>query len=254
MKSSFKDNFSVQAADYAKFRPTYPDSLFEYLVSLSVKCERAWDCGTGNGQCAVSLAKYFASVIATDPSEKQLANAAPNSRIEYRLGSAEASGLTSDSVDLVTVAQALHWFRLDEFWQEVRRVLHPDGIIGVWCYELMNTTPDIDAIIDRFYRQIVGPYWEFERTLVEKGYRTIEFPFHELETPPFEMSTSWSLRHLKGYLQSWSATQKYIMVNDSNPIALIEADLNAAWGDPELMRLIKWPLSVRVGRNTSSGR
>ena len=245
----FKDNFSVQAGAYAKFRPTYPDSLFDYIVSLCTKRETAWDCGTGNGQCAVSLAKYFNTVIATDPSEKQLANAAPNPRIEYRLGSSEGSDLDGDSCDLVTVAQALHWFQLDKFWAEVRRVLHRNGIIAVWCYELMETTPWIDAIIDRFYRQIVGPYWDFERKLVETGYRTIDFPFDELEPPSFEMSTSWSLVHLKGYLQSWSATQKYMAVNDKNPVELIEADLNSAWGDPESIRLVKWPLSVRVGRS-----
>ena len=245
----FKDNFSAQASAYAKFRPTYPDSLFDYIASLCPKRETAWDCGTGNGQCAVSLAKYFNTVIATDPSEKQLANAAPNPRIEYRLGSSEESDLNGDSCDLVTVAQALHWFQLDKFWAVVRRVLHRNGIIAVWCYELMETTPRIEAIIDRFYRQIVGPYWDFERKLVETGYRTIDFPFDELEPPSFEMSTPWSLAHLKGYLQSWSATQKYMAVNDKNPIELIEADLNAAWGDPESIRLVKWPLSVRVGRS-----
>ena len=254
MRAKFKDNFSIQAADYAKFRPTYPASLFEYLVSLCPKRDKAWDCGTGNGQCAVSLAKYFDAVVATDPSEKQLANATPNPRIEYRLGSAEASGLSADSCDLVTVAQALHWFQLDTFWPEVRRVLQRNGIIAVWCYELMEATPQIDAIIDRYYRQIVGPYWDFERKLVETGYRTMEFPFEELQPPSFEMSTSWSLVHLKGYLQSWSATQKYIAVNGTNPIQLIERDLDAAWDDPDSMRLVTWPLSVRVGRNFRSGR
>ena len=247
---TFKDNFSVQAADYAKFRPTYPDALFEYLVSLCEKRESAWDCGTGNGQCAVSLAKYFDAVIATDPSDKQLANATPNPRIEYRLGSAEASGLSAHSIDLVTVAQALHWFPVEKFWAEVRRVLRPDGIIAVWCYELMNITPQINAIIDRFYRDIVGPYWDFERKLVETGYRTVDFPFREFQPPSFEMSTSWSLGHLKGYLQSWSATQKYVAVNGKNPLTLIDADLSMAWGDPERLCMVKWPLSVRVGRNT----
>ena len=245
---SFKDNFSKQASDYAKFRPRYPDSLFEYLANLCAKRECAWDCGTGNGQCALPLARYFDKVIATDPSEKQLANATQNPRIEYRLGRAEESGLASDSVDLITVAQALHWFDIERFWVEVKRIAHADGIIAVWCYGFLEVAPEVDALVMRFYSEIVGPYWDFERKLVEDGYRSITFPFSELDPPPFAIELSWSLDHLLGYLQSWSATQKYIATNGTPPIELIEADLKEGWGHAQTSRAVKWPLSVRVGR------
>jgi SAM-dependent methyltransferase len=246
---TFKDNFSVQAADYAKFRPRYPDALFAYLAGLCANRQTAWDCGTGNGQCAVPLAKYFSSVIATDPSEKQLAQAESDPRVEYQRGSAEASELPADSMDLITVAQALHWFQIDRFWEEAKRILHRDGVIAVWCYEFLEVAPDIDGVVKHFYADVVGDYWDFERKLVEDGYRSVSFPFPELDPPPFTIQASWSLARLIGYLQSWSATQKFIAQNGTNPVQLIEADLNAAWGDPKSSRKVKWPLSLRIGRN-----
>jgi len=246
--STFKDNFSIQAADYAKFRPHYPPGLFRYLTDLCPERERAWDCGTGNGQCAVALAEFFNEVIATDASQKQLDNAKLHPRVQYRLAPAEQSGLDADSLDLITVAQALHWFRIEDFWNEVRRTLHPGGVIAVWCYVFLEVAPTIDALLNRFYSQIVGPYWDFERKLVEEGYRSISFPFAEIEEPAFAIETSWSMIHLLGYLRSWSATQKFMAVNNSDPTEIIAAELAAAWGDPSELRRVRWPLSVLVGR------
>ena len=248
MTSTFKDNFSTQAADYAKFRPHYPKALFRYLTELCQHRQKAWDCATGNGQCAVALAEFFDQVIATDASQKQLENAKLHSRVQYCLAPAEESGLDADSLDLITVAQALHWFRIDDFWNEVRRTLHSGGVIAVWCYAFLEVAPTIDALLNRFYSEIVGPYWDLERKLVEDGYSSISFPFAEIETPPFAIETSWSLSHLLGYLRSWSATQKFMAVNGRDPTELIAAQLAAAWGDRSQMRPVKWPLSVRVGR------
>ena len=246
---TFKDNFSVQAATYAKFRPHYPETLFRYLADLCNQRKKAWDCGTGNGQCAVALAEFFDQIIATDASQKQLDNATPHPRVRYRLAPAEESGLEPDSVELITVAQALHWFRIDAFWDEVRRTLHPGGVIAVWCYAFLEVAPKVDVLLQRFYADIVGPYWDFERKLVEEGYRSIPFPFAEIEAPPFAIETSWSLNHLLGYLRSWSASQKFMSINGRDPTELIMAQLAAAWGDPSSVRPIKWPLGVRVGRN-----
>jgi SAM-dependent methyltransferase len=245
----FKDHFSAQAEEYAKFRPRYPDGLFRYLAGLCSTREMAWDCATGNGQCAASLARFFDSVIATDASEQQLKSAEPNSRVAYRVASAEASGLNSHSIDLITVAQALHWFEIDSFWKEADRVLKPKGVIAVWCYELLEITPEIDAVVDHFYRNIVGPYRSPERTLVEAGYRSVSFPFLELEAPAFAMEASWSLEHLTGYLQTWSATQKFIAQNGTDPVEIVSRQLQKAWGDMTSTRHVTWPLHVRLGRN-----
>ena len=251
MNEKFKDNFSVQAAEYAKFRPRYPESLFRFLAELCQQRKMAWDCGTGNGQCAVALANFFEDVIATDPSQKQLDNAEPHPRVQYRLASAEQNDIAADSIDLITVAQALHWFRIDDFWKEVRRTLRPGEVVAVWCYGFLEVDPKVHAVVNRYYSEIVGPYWDFERTLVEDGYRSIKFPFDELKTPPFAIEISWSLTHLLGYLRSWSATQKFIAVKGHDPIEIIAPELTAEWGDPAQSRLIKWPLSVRVGRQKS---
>jgi SAM-dependent methyltransferase len=250
VKIDFKDNFSAQAASYATFRPHYPDSLFVYLAGVCQQRRTAWDCGTGNGQCAVSLTKFFDQVIATDASQEQLDKAEPHGRIEYRRARAEESGIIANSTDLITVAQALHWFRMDEFWNEVGRVLHPNGVIAVWCYELLTITPQIDAVVNRFYRETVGRYWDFERTLVEDGYQSVPFPFAELETPSFAIEASWTLGHLLGYLQSWSATQKFLAANGTDPIRIIAPEFAEAWGEPSRSHHVKWPLKIRVGRKT----
>ena len=244
---SFKDLFSGQSSDYAKFRPRYPHELFAYLSSLCVKRERAWDCGTGSGQAAVALTNFFDRVVATDPSEKQLANAERNPRIEYHPATAEHSGLPDRSVDLVTVAQALHWFKHDEFYAEVRRVLPPGAPLAVWCYERCFVDPGIDRIVHELYRNVLGSYWEKERLLVEQGYREVPFPFEELQTSRFEIKMNWSLEHLIGYLGTWSALQKYVAQRGENPLDAFAPRLARAWGAAPV-RPVSWPLSLRVGR------
>jgi SAM-dependent methyltransferase len=245
---SFKDHFSGQAAEYAKFRPSYPAALFEYLAKIVPSRNVAWDCATGSGQAAIALAKHFALVIATDASAKQIRNAERAERVQYRVAPAENSGIESESVDLVTVAQALHWFDLAKFYEEAKRVLNPGGLIAVWNYDFLQATPEIDAAVNRFYHDIVGPFWPPERRVIETGYATLPFPFQEIEAPAFRIEVHWTLPQLIGYLQTWSATQRYIEANGSNPLTLIADELEKAWNDPDAMKLIVWPLTVRIGR------
>jgi SAM-dependent methyltransferase len=242
---NFKDHFSRQAADYAKFRPRYPKELFRWLASVASNTELAWDCATGNGQAAVELANVFGRVIATDASEKQVAKAERHARIEYLLARAEDSGLNSKSVDLITVAQALHWFDLKKFYAEVRRVLKPRGVIAATAYKLATVSPEIDAVVNHYYSDIVGRYWPEERVLVE-NFENLPFPFAGIETPPFEMVAHWSLKQLLGYLRTWSATQRFIAAENRDPLEEIEKELREAWGDE--VRRVVWPLTVRVGK------
>jgi ubiquinone/menaquinone biosynthesis C-methylase UbiE len=248
--NGFADHFSSFSPDYAKYRPDYPACLFAYLAGLAPAMRSAWDCATGSGQAAVGLARHFARVIATDASAAQLESARPNPRIEYRLAAAEDSGLPPGSVDLVTAAQALHWFDRPRFWSEVDRVLVERGIVAVWCYDLLRTDPRIDVVIGRLYRDIVGPYWPPERVLTEERYRTIEFPFEELEPPPFRMELHWTLSDLLGYLRTWSAARRYAAATGEDPILLVEQDLARAWGPPDRPRAILWDLALRIGRKT----
>ena len=243
---TFKDHFSKHAADYAKFRPLYPRELFEYLGSVALSRQLAWDCGTGNGQAAVGLATVFERVIATDASEKQISNAQPHERVEYRLAPAETSGLESGTVDLMMVAQALHWFDLDLFYAEARRVLKPKGLLAASAYNLLQIEAAIDEIVNRFYHEVVGPFWMPERKLVE-NFADLPFPFHEIEPPEFEMTAQWDFEHLIGYLRSWSSTQRFISATGGDPLKHIADELRGAWGDPQQIRKIIWPLVVRIG-------
>jgi SAM-dependent methyltransferase len=244
---SFKDHFSAQAADYAKFRPSYPREFFDYLASIAPSRQLAWDCGTGNGQAAVALALVFDRVIATDASEKQISSAEPHDRVEYCVAPAESSGIESETVDLITVAQALHWFDLDRFYAEAWRVLKPDGVLAASAYNLLQIEPAIDEIVNRYYYEVVGPFWPPERKLVER-FADLPFPFHEIDPPKFEMTAHWNLNHLLGYLRTWSSTQRFIAAKGTDPLDQITDDLRRAWGKPQQTRSISWPLVVRIGR------
>jgi SAM-dependent methyltransferase len=242
----FKDHFSKQAADYATFRPTCPRDLFDYLGSIAPSRQLTWDCGTGNGQAAVELASVFDRVIATDASEKQIANAQPHERVEYRVATAEQSGIQSETIDLIMVAQALHWFDLDRFYAEGHRVLKPNGVLAASAYNLLHIEPAIDEVVNRYYFEVVGPFWPPERKLIEQ-FADLPFPFHEIDSPKFEMTAHWNLEHLIGYLWSWSSTQRFIAANNRDPLDEISKDLRLAWGDPDQMRRVVWPLTLRVG-------
>ena len=244
---SFKDHFSRQATDYVKFRPQYPRALFEFVAANSPDNEFALDCATGNGQAAVALAEFFQQVIALDASAEQIASAQPHDRVEYGVAPAEKTGLPASSVAAITVAQALHWFDLEAFYSEARRVLQPRGVLAVWAYNYLRLSPTVDALVRRFHDEIVGPYWPPERKIVGRGYRDLPFPFDEMPTPAFQIEVRWSLDHLLGYLRTWSATQRFVTENKRDPVGRIESELGRAWGNPAEKKLAIWPLTVRLG-------
>jgi len=244
---SFKDHFSGHAESYASFRPRYSPQLFDFAASLPRRRDLAWDCATGNGQAAVDLAERFVRVIATDASEQQIALAVPHPRVEYRRALAEDSGLASGSVDLVTVASAAHWLDFDRFYAEVERVLAPGGALAVWTYNLPRIAPELDPLVDRLARNLVGPYWPPERRWVNEEYRTLPFPFAEVEVPALWMEERWSLDRFLHYVGTWSATTRYLQANGRDPRELIRGELESAWGDPDSPRTIRWPLMMRAG-------
>ena len=248
MAEPFRDHFSGVSSAYAAFRPRYPQLLFERVAALAPQHEAAWDCGTGSGQAAVGLAPYFEHVWATDASAEQLAAAESHPRVHYRVARAEQSGLTPASVDLVTVAQALHWFDRHRFYDEVRRVLRPGGVLAAWCYDLMDIEPAIDAHIHEFYERTVGPYWPPERSLVEARYATLEFPLEEIELLPCLMEAHLNLDELTGYMRTWSAVIRYRAAEGHDPVASLLVNLAPLWGDPVTRRSVRWELTVRAGR------
>lgn len=244
--TAFRDHFGAVSDAYARHRPRYPEALFAFLASVAPARDLAWDCGTGNGQAALGLAEHFRRVVATDASAGQLARARPHPRVEYRRAPADASGLPDRSTDLVTAAQALHWFDLPRFYAEARRVLVAGGVLAVWCYGLLAAGPELDPALRRFYEDTVGPYWPPERRLVDAGYRSLDFPFEEIPAPALAMETAMTLDDLGGFLSSWSATRYYRERRGHDPVPPLLAELAPAWGPGA--RRIRWPLAVRAGR------
>jgi SAM-dependent methyltransferase len=245
---AFKDHFSRQAHEYTRYRPRYPRALFESLAALAFQRSCAWDCGTGNGQAAVALADDFSQVVATDPSARQIAHAEPHPRVRYLVAAAEHCPLEDHSVDLITVAQALHWFELEAFYAEVRRVGRPGGAVAAWCYGLAAISPAVDRVVWRLYHDIVGAYWPPERRMIETRYASVPFPFDPLPVSEFVMSARWNLDDLVGYLGTWSSVQKYLETNAADPLELVRAELAAAWGPAGEVREVTWRLFVRAGR------
>jgi ubiquinone/menaquinone biosynthesis C-methylase UbiE len=249
MSQTFQDHFSGFANRYADFRPHYPAALFDYFATLVPRNSLVWDCACGNGQATLDLAQRFDRVVATDASREQIASATPHPKVEFRVAPAEQSGLPDGSIGLITVAQALHWFDLERFYAEAKRVLSPGGALAVWAYGINVVEEDaVNQLVQDFYANIVGPYWPPERKLVEEGYRTITFPFTEITPPAFRMEARWTLDQLLGYFSTWSATNRFIKATGRNPLEPLSAALLRLWGDPSSPRLIVWPLSLRIGR------
>lgn len=245
--AAFKDYFSKHASSYAQFRPAYPRALYDFIVSKVSEKKIAWDCATGNGQAAATLAGYFEKVIATDASALQIRSAQKISNVQYRVMPAEKTTLEDQSIDCITVAQAVHWFEFDRFYQEVKRVSKPGAVIALWSYGLHQISEEIDPISKYFYAEIVGPYWTKERRYVEDEYKTIPFPFKTIPVPPFSMELEWNYFDLAGYLSTWSSTQRYIQEKKLNPMDAIEEKLLFYWGDAKKTKKVSWPIYLKLG-------
>lgn len=241
-----KDNFSHQSESYARYRPVYPRELFDYIIGFVAEKKLAWDCGTGNGQAASALSKSFEKVYATDISSKQLEHAIRENNIAYVLEPAEKISLADNVVDLVTVSQALHWFDFEKFYGEVKRVSKQKGIIAAWTYGLLQADPKTDNLIQHYHFETLKQYWDKERAHVDDGYSNISFPFKEISAPAFSIKVNWNPADLAGYLQTWSALQKFIAANNYDPVSELMHEIRKNWPDEELRPVI-FPLKLKVG-------
>lgn len=245
---TFKDHFSVAASGYAAHRPVYPRAVAEALAACSPGRALAWDAGCGSGQLSVVLAEAFDQVVATDASAAQIAEAVPHPRVRYAVAPAEVSGLPEGSVDCAVAAQAAHWFDLDAYYREVRRVARPGGLVALVTYAVMEVDPEIERLVERFYWHTLDGHWPPERRLVEEGYRSLPFPFQPVEAPALALEHRWNVEQLLGYVGTWSAVQSLKKAGRGEELERFGEELRAAWGNPSRERIVRWPLSLRLGR------
>lgn len=239
--------FGAGAGAYASFRPQYPDALFTWLAGHSPAHQRALDIACGNGQASRPLRQHFRRVLACDASVEQLRAADESQGIVLFAANADKQPLPDTSLDLIVVAQALHWFATPAFFAEVGRLLKPGSLFCAWCYSLMRIDREVDQLIDDFYQGTLAGYWPAGRASVDAGYSDILCPFPRIEPPPYALQAQWSLDHLVGYLRTWSAVQRWEQKNGRDPVAALEPALRAAWGDINQPRIIKWPLHFLTG-------
>ncbi len=246
---AYIQHFSHQSSEYLQYRPMYPDELYEYLASNTQNRDIAWDCATGNGQAAVKLADYFNKVIATDISQEQLDIAIRKENIYYECCLAEKTSIPSSTIDLITIAQALHWFNFEEFYLEVNRIAKQDAMIAAWSYSLGKINSTIDSVIEDLYENILGDaYWPKERRFIDDFYSNIPFPFKRIKTPKFKLQKIMNLEMVVGYLNTWSAVKEYQKQNSLNPVHLIKEELEKVWGDPKKEYVMEWPLHLLFGK------
>ena len=243
-----KDLFSKQSAGYALYRTTYPQALIRYLLSFVAKKENAWDGATGNGQAAVLLSADFAQVAATDLSQQQLDQAIERPNILYSASPAEKTPFPDNYFDLITVAQAYHWFDFDAFYHEATRVGKPGAVVAVWGYKLLQSAdPVLNDMIQSFYTDVMGPYWDKERKYVDEEYRTVPFYFEALGNEQFNIFTSYDFDQFVGYFNSWSSVQHYIEARQQNPVEVFAKKISGIWkaGD---QKSFHFPLFIRLGK------
>ena len=242
------DLFSDKSDLYALARPKYPQALYDFLSSCVLHKDKVWDCATGNGQAAIALAEIFSEVQATDLSEQQIAQATLNDRITYSVQSAEHTNFADNSFDLITVAQAIHWFDFEKFWPEVLRTLKHGGVFAAWGYDWLRISPQIDAAINENILQIIKPYWAKQNQLIWDGYKDIQFPFEKITAPQITMNQHWNLPQVLNYIHTWSATRQCMQEQGTKFFDIATKKIEAVWGDAREVKEISMNLHLYVGR------
>jgi len=244
----FKDHFSFNSTEYRRYRPEYPQELYAFLLTHVSQFDCAWDAATGNGQVAHALSRYFKKIFANDASKQQIQNALHAENIEYTVCRAEDTPLPDRSVDLVCVAQALHWFDHEGFYEEVRRVSRQASVIAAWAYGILSIDKDIDPILGRFNREIIAPFWPQERAFVDAKYETIPFPFQRFNAPQFHITRDLLLEELLGYVSTWSGVRNFMNQKGFNPLRELFPGIVTAWGNTRRTRRVQWPIYLLAGR------
>lgn len=245
--SRSEKRFSKQADLYAKYRPNYPDKLYEFILKHLNQQRIAWDCATGSGQVAGYLANHFDQVFANDISEEQLSYAPKKPNITYLNTPAEHSGLPNNSFDLITIAQAIHWLDFDRFYDEVRRTARKNALLAVIGYGMVRIDEQSNTIIDELYKTAFSKYFNENQRYLDNRYQNIPFPFDEIPSPAFENRYTWSLDQLEGYFNSWSAIQRIKSEKGYNPADKTVNELKRVLSNPNKFE-ITFPIFIRLGK------
>lgn len=244
-----KDLFSEQSELYQQARPTYPQTLVNCLIAQLNGLDSAWDCGAGSGQLTQLIAPYFQHVVATDLSQNQLDQAPALSNVQYLQQAAEQTSFADQSFDLITVAQAIHWFDFEKFYAEVKRTLKLNGLFAVIGYGLIQLDDtDLNQRIDLLYHQTLKGFWDAERRYIDEHYQTIPFPFEEIAMPQFQIELGWTGPQLWDYLNTWSAVKHYQDRLHVSPLASLQDILQI-----HQPLAVRFPILLRVGRLATSG-
>lgn len=246
---AFADHFSAVAAQYAHARPEYPAALFDWIATLVPAHAIAWEAGCGSGQASRGLAAHFDRVHATDPSAAQVGQAAGPAQVAFAVEPGERCSLGDATVDVASVAQALHWFERDAYFAECARVLRPGGLLVAWGYQDIEVPAGV-ADANARLQAAIHPYWPPERALVDDGYAGFDWPFEALEVPRFDMHADWTLARLLGYFGSYSATKRCREATGADPVAALAQAFADAWGDPGQSHRVSWPLFVHARRKS----
>jgi ubiquinone/menaquinone biosynthesis C-methylase UbiE len=241
--------FAISSDLYAQFRPQYPEELFAFLAGLCPAHDRAWDCATGNGQAAVAIASYFSIVEATDISREQVKNSLRHPHVHYSVSPSEKTSFAENSFDLITVAQAIHWFDLPNFFHEVNRILKPDGILAIMGYSSIHVDPQIDRILSDGFYDSIDTYWAHGNRQLMDEYRSLTLPFPEIPSSRrFDIKVNWNLPHFLGYLSTWSAVKRYIAERGTDPLRPLQDALSVVWHHPDEIREVSMPVALKVCR------
>jgi SAM-dependent methyltransferase len=241
--------FGQYAADYAKSRPQYPAALWRWVAGLCDAHEHAWDAGCGNGQASIALAQYFDRVTASDISAEQIASALAHPKVSYFASRTEELNFPRASLDLICVAQALHWFDLNKFWLQAQHALKSQGVFLAVAYGLFEVDAEIDAVSKQYFYDIVQPYQAAGNAMVANGYADINFPFDMLTAPSFAIECAWTLEQLLNYAATWSAVARMRKETGVDPMLAYRAALERIWGGANTPRNVRMPMTVKAGRS-----
>ena len=243
-----KDRFSSGSQLYQLARPSYPASLIQEILKHVATPQFAWDCGAGSGQLTQLLAPHFDAVVATDISAHQLQHAPYFENVSYQVQSAEHTSFAEQSFDLITVAQAIHWFDFEKFYAEVKRTLKPDGIFAVIGYGLLQLDDiELNQKVIQLYTETLNGFWDAERSYIDEHYQSIPFPFDEIIMPSFQIELAWTGQQLWDYLNTWSALKHYRAKNSNDPLYEFKAFFALDDHANQVFEL-KFPIFLRLGR------